>query len=217
MHQRAEAPKAFDDFPTPPWATRAAIEILRKRFGCDLSKMTAREPCANRGHMVRPLEETFSRVIASDIYDYGAGYKVLDYLFPGQMEPADVPFFNPPFNLAIDFILKSFETPGWWATVAIVRTGFLESIRRYQRLFRIHPPTLIAQHVERVIMHKGIVRDPGKKHWNGSQWRKPSTATSYCWLFFVKGISPQPFHWIPPCRKRLEQPGDYDNDDANRR
>ena len=211
MHQRSEAPDALDDFPTPPWATRAAIEILLRGLSQfpDFQRVMVREPCANRGYMVRTLEETFSRVIASDIFDYGTGYPVFDYLFPGEMEPANIVFLNPPFNVATDFILKSFETPGWWATVAIVRTGFLEGAGRYERLFRNRPPTLIAQHVERVIMHKGIMRNPNKAYWDGNKWKVPSTATSYCWLFWIDQVPPQPFYWIPPCRKRLERPGDY--------
>ena len=211
MHQRHEAPDALDDFPTPPWATRAAIEIITSRFidAKWLAKVAVREPCANRGHMVRPLREAFYEVVASDVHDYGAGYPIADYLFPGPMAPADWTFMNPPFNLAMDFIIKSFQTPFWNGTAAIVRTGFLEGQTRYRNLFMQRPPTLIAQFTERVIMHKGALRDPEKEYWDGSQWKKPSTASSYVWLLWIKGIPPQPFHWIAPCRKRLERPGDY--------
>jgi len=215
MQQRTEAIDALDDFPTPPWATRAAIELLEPLWDrwspVPLRALDAREPCANRGYMVRPLRERFAKVIASDVHDYGAGFPLGDYLFPGEMEPANIVCMNPPFNMGPEFILKSFETPGWLATAAIVRTSFLEGKTRYERLFSQRPPTLIAQHVERVIMHKGTVRDPDKLYWDGAQWKKPSTATSYCWLFWLDEVPPQPFAWIPPCRRRLERPGDYDN------
>ncbi len=214
MHQRVEAPDALDDYPTPSWSTRAAIEVLElliERWHAErLRDCEVREPCANRGYMVKPLKEYFAAVHPSDVHDYGSGYPVVDYLFPGPMTDAEITFINPPFNLGADFILKSFETPGWRATAAIVRTGFLEGQRRYERLFSKHPPTLIAQHTERVIMHKGIVRDPDVAYWDGAQWRKPSTATSYCWIFWVADVPPQPFAWIPPCRKRLTRPGDYE-------
>lgn len=213
MQRRTEAHHSLDDFPTPGWSTRAAIEVLETLFErwhpTFLKDCVVREPCANRGYMARPLAEYFADVVASDVHDYGSGYPLVDYLFPGEMAEADVAFMNPPFNLATDFILKSFATPGWMATAAIVRTSFLEGKSRHERLFRTHPPTLIAQHVERVIMHKGTVRDPDKLYWDGTKWRKPSTATSYCWIFWVADVPPQPFAWIPPCRKRLERPGDY--------
>lgn len=197
MQQRHEALDALDDFPTPPWATRAACELLKERWPDWLKGAEAREPCANRGHMVRPLREYFEEVWASDVHDYGAGFPVADYLFPGAMVAADWTFMNPPFNLAADFILKSFETPDWRGSAALVRTAFLEGVGRYGRLFRWRPPTLIAQFTERVVMVKGRLEPKG------------STATSYCWLFWVGYVPPQPFAWIPPCRKRLERPGDY--------
>lgn len=222
MQQRTEANDALDDFPTPPWATRAATEIIRERIDdrrgsppAQLENLTVREPCANRGYMVRPLEEVFRTVLASDVRDYGSGYPLLDYLFPGPMHSAHWTFMNPPFNAAGSFILKSFETPGWRGTAALVRTSFLESVGRYNHLFLKWPPTLIAQFCERVIMHKGNVRDPDKLYWDGATWKKPSTATSYCWLFWIRGIPPQPFHWIAPgTRKRLTRPGDYPTDDS---
>lgn len=214
MQRRIEAPDSFDDYPTPPWSTRAAIEIIRERFPPStawLSKLDAREPCANRGFMARPLAETFRKVYASDVLDYGSGYPVLDYLFPGPMQAADWVFMNPPFNLAEQFIAKSFETPHWCGTAAFIRTSFLEGQGRYSRLFSVKPPSLVAQFTERVILHKGVCRDPDELYWDGSQWKKPSTATSYLWLFWVKGMQPQPFHWISPCRSRLTKPGDYND------
>lgn len=220
MQQRTEAQDSLDDFPTPAWATRAAIEIITKKipvYGAILSDLDVREPCANRGYMVRPLEETFRKVHASDIADYGSGYPLVDYLFPGPMQPADWTFMNPPFNLGCDFIIKSFDTPRWIGTAAFVRSAFLESKDRYERLFSVRPPTIVAQFVERVILHKGIVRDPDKLYWDAdrAEWRRPSTATSYCWLFWAKGCAPQPFHWIEPCRKRLTKVGDYLTDDMS--
>jgi len=219
MHQRVEAPDALDDFPTPPWATRAVLELLarlfREHLDADLSRCVAREPCANRGHMVKPLEEFFRYVLATDVHDYGSGYPLLDYLFPGEMAPANAVFLNPPYNLAVEFILRSFATPGWMATAAFVRTGFLEGgttdESRYPELFERTPPTLIAQFCERVILHKGVLRNPDELYWDdvAQKMRKPSTATSYCWLLWIRDVPPQPFHWIVPCRKRLERPGDY--------
>jgi hypothetical protein len=136
----------------------------------------------------------------------------VDYLFPGPMHSAEWTFMNPPFNLAADFILKSFETPDWLGTAALVRSGFLEGQDRYHNIFGKLPPTIIAQFSERVIMHKGTLRDPDKLYFDeaSGQWRKPSTATSYSWLFWIKDVPPQPFHWIAPgTRKRLTRPGDY--------
>src|SRR5215472_16213237 len=50
MAQRAELKNSLDDFPTPPWATRALIEhvVVGKSA---LSSMTCLEPACGRGHM----------------------------------------------------------------------------------------------------------------------------------------------------------------------
>jgi hypothetical protein len=69
MAQRSEAADSPDDFPTPPWATRALCEHLLPKH--KLAKQTCLEPACGRGHMVRPLREYFGAVDAADAYHYG--------------------------------------------------------------------------------------------------------------------------------------------------
>lgn len=208
MNQRHEANDSLEDFPTPKWATRAILKLLDERRLIDRD-WTAREPCANRLHMVKPLAETFQEVRASDIHDYGHDYPQLDYLFPGTMMEAEATFMNPPFKLAVEFIQRSFETPSWRLSAALVRTNFLEGAARWRILYSVRPPTIVAHFVERVIMVKGRLLDPDKDYWSGREWRRPSTATSYCWLVWIDGVEPLPTMWIPPCRKVMTRPGDY--------
>ena len=192
MQQRSEPHDSLDDFPTPPWATRALCE----RLG-DLSGLTCREPAANRGHMVRPLSEHFARVIASDIHDYGAGFPVKDFLFLSGTDLVDWTITNPPFRLAEEFIRHAITTSRKGVAV-IVRSAFLEGQGRYAALFSKHRPRLILQFAERVVMHKGRLAPEG------------STATAYCWIVFAPIPAPfTEFDWIAPCRARLERPGDY--------
>jgi hypothetical protein len=214
MQRRLEPDDSLDDFPTPPWATRALIEhVIRPHMSLPLRGLTVSDPACNRGYMARPLAEYFGHVHASDILDYGwAGQQaVADYLYPGAVEPAPLTITNPPFRLAEEFILKSLNGPNWIGTAVIVRNAFMEGVDRYQKLFLRHPPTIYAQFVERVIMTKGIVRDPSKQYWDEAEqkWRRPSTATSYCWLVWLRDVPRQPPCWIPPCRASLERAGDY--------
>lgn len=199
MQSRAEPHDSLDDFPTPPWATRALCERLH-----DTSPpwgLTVREPAANRGYMARPLAEYFTRVQASDIHDYGVGFDVDDYLFGPDPTPVDWTITNPPFRLAEQFIERALRTSA--AGVAmIVRVAFLEGQGRHERLFSRCPPSAILQFTERVVMHRGRVTADG------------STATAYAWLvwdrLFGQLVRAPQFDWIAPCRKRLERPGDYD-------
>jgi hypothetical protein len=195
MQQRSEPHDSLDDFPTPPWATRALCEFLTGE-GFDLGECSVREPAANRGHMARPLAEYFASVEASDVHDYGAGYPVRDYLFPDPLSVVDWTITNPPFRLAEQFIERMAATSsiGW---AVIVRAAFLEGQGRFERLFSKNAPAYVLQFSERVVMHKGRLAPEG------------STATAYAWLVWVDGADQTQLRWISPCRKWLERPEDY--------
>lgn len=196
MAQRREPHNSLDDFPTPPWATRALCEWILRSTAWDLGRASVLEPAANRGHMVAPLREYFGSVEAADVHDYGVGFPVRDYLLEGPPATNWV-ITNPPFRLAEEFALRALFQPA--GAAIIVRTAFLESVGRHKRLFSRWPPTNILQFTERVVMHRGRLSEAG------------STATAYCWLVWDNARSGGTrFHWIPPCRKRLERPGDYD-------
>lgn len=192
MATRIEPAKSLDDFPTPPWATRALTEKLAGH-GFDLCDEHVLEPCANRGFMARPLSETGCKLTAYDIHDYGAGYPVADFL--AESRPFDWVITNPPFNRAAQFWSNA-----WFrchAHVALLcRLQFVESIGRYASIFKENPPTFIWQFTERVPMHKGKCSPLA------------TTATAYAWFVWINNTSWKrmwsAFDWIPPCRKRLE-------------
>lgn len=197
MQQRSEPHDSLDDFPTPPWATRALCVWLSKFH--DLSKQTCREPAANRGHMVRPLLESFAAVPASDVHDYDGRYPIRDYLFgpTSDWAPTDWTITNPPFRLAEQFIDRALELSAVGCAM-LVRSAFLEGVGRFERLFAERPPTTILQFSERVVMHKGRLAPDG------------STATAYCWLVWEHGCEKSAhFDWIAPCRRALERVYDY--------
>lgn len=200
MQQRKDPHDSLDDFPTPPWGTRALLRELLLS-GERMDTMSVHEPTANRGYMVGVLRDHFGEVIATDVHDYGYGYPQLDFLFPNCAVDVDWTICNPPFQLAEEFIIKGLEQSARGVAV-LVRTAFLEGIGRHERLFSIHRPRRIYQFTERLPIVKGRV-DP-----------EASSATAYCWLVWIKrddGIDPPPsLHWIAPCRKELEREGDYE-------
>ena len=199
MAQRKEARDSLDDFPTPPWATRALIEhIIRAK--AELLTLECLEPACGAGHMAKVLKEYFGTVIASDVHAYGYG-DVRDYAaYPYETGAVDWVITNPPFRLAEEFILKSLNVARVGVAM-LVRTVFIESVGRYERLFRDRPPTVFAQFTERVPMVRGRLD------------KKASTATGYGWLVWDKR-NPLPgasLGWIPACRKTLERPLDYED------
>ena len=150
--------------------------------------------------MARPLEEYFREVFATDIEDYGYPKQdaMRDFLTADQVE-CDWIITNPPFNCAEAFAQKGLKCSGRGVAM-LVRTAFLESKGRYERLFSGTPPQHVLQFTERVPMLKGRLD------------RYASSATSYCWVVWVKPNSwnDTKLSWIAPCRNRLERDEDYD-------
>lgn len=197
MQQRREGKDSLDDFPTPPWATRALCEFLAHNCSQPLDMFSVREPAANRGHMAKPLAEYFGSVIASDVHDYGVGYPVQDYLFDmgGDLDRTDWTITNPPFRLAPDFIDRALRLSDQGAAM-FVRSAFLEGGERFDTIFAERAPSYVLQFTERVVIHKGTLSANG------------STATAYCWLIWL-GSHDTRLRWTGRCRKRLERAGDY--------
>jgi len=212
MAQRSEPHDSLDYFPTPPWATRALCEhvLIGQGWRRDqLRRAVAWEPACGSDDMRRPLSEYFGSVIGTDVHDHGHG-RVHDFLLPflpAEVEALPGPHFiitNPPFRLAEQFIARACDVASQ-AVAMLVRTSFLEGVGRYRGLFRDRPPLIVAPFVERVPMFRGRLSGTG------------SSATSYSWLVwpghdFVRVDRSARCVWIPPCRKALERPGDYPND-----
>jgi len=200
MSQRIEPADGLDDFPTPPWATRALLEhVLSRQDG--LSTLCCLEPACGAGHMARVLKEYFGEVESADVHDYGFG-KVRDFLgSPYESNSVDWVITNPPFRLADRFVLRALDVARQGVAV-LARTVFLESLGRYESIFRQSPPNIFGQFVERVPMLRGRLD------------RTASTATGYAWFVWDRRIASEAqtrLVWIPPCRKRLEREGDYPN------
>jgi hypothetical protein len=144
------------------------------------------------------LAEYFREVSSFDVFDYNFG-GVADFL---KTENADHSFdwviTNPPFRLGEEFINRAMNIARHGVAM-LTRTVFIESVGRYERLFRANPPSRFAQFTERVPMVKGRID------------KKASTATGYSWLVWEKDQLGRGAElvWIPACRKLLEREGDY--------
>ncbi len=205
MARRVEPADSLDFFPTPPWATRAFCEHVLPKiwFGRDPFACIARDPACGEGHMALAAEEYFDQVQAADIHGYGFG-EVQDFLHPDHGEEGAVDWYmtNPPFNLALEFVEKALQLARRGVAM-LVRTQFQEGEERFERLFSRRPPQWIAQHVERVPMHRG--------RWvvNGT------TATAYQWFVWFKHPAHRDIEvgtrmmWIPKSRRTLTRHDDW--------
>ena len=204
MQSRIEPPDSLQFFPTPPWATRALVHHLIGISECKSKSVW--EPAAGEGHMAEVLGEYFDRVHASDVHDYGVGYKVGSFVGNGGFDLGDLascPYrphwiiTNPPFTEALAFTLRALEV-AQTGVAMLVPFGWLTSQRRHAALFSKTPPTKVGLFVERCPMHSGRWDPDG------------DTATDYCWCVWRKGNRRgSRMVWIEPGqRKGLEKPGD---------
>jgi ParB-like chromosome segregation protein Spo0J len=198
MASRHEHADSLDFSPTPPWATRALVERVFPAMKISHASLTSvAEPAAGEGHMAEVLREYFATVVCSDVHDYGCGDAVQDFLASEVAVDVDWIITNPPFgDKAERFALKAIDQARVGVAI-FARLQWLETVGRYEHLFRDHPPTQLAFFVERVSLCMG-------------RWEpKGGTATAYIWLVWVKGRSPRPPLWIPPnCKKTLTRPDD---------
>lgn len=202
MASRLEPDDSLDYFPTPPWAVRALIERVFPQVGRrgDCHRHTAWEPACGEGHIAEVLREYFYTVLASDIHDYGYG-AVSDFLGDETLygDRADWIITNPPFGDKSEaFLLRALELARVGVAI-FVRLQWLETEGRYERIFSVSPPTLIAFFAERVNLCKG--------RWDPAG----GTATAYIWLVWVRGANPRAPFWIAPgCRDALSQTDDVE-------
>jgi hypothetical protein len=147
--------------------------------------------------MARVLKEYFREVESSDAFEYGYGTQRDFLTYPYENNAVDWVITNPPFRLAEEFVLRALRVARRGVAM-LARTVFLESVGRYEGIFRDTPPSKFAQFVERVPMVKGRLDI------------KATTATGYAWFVWEKDKTEAPhLMWVPPCRRRLERKSDY--------
>lgn len=189
--------KRFDLYGTPPWASRAGAELALQLFP---GAQVVREPAAGALSMAGPFAEYFPAVLATDVKAHVPGVEVRDFfddaLWPEEPD-CDLIATNPPFVVADDFLRTALRRARL-GVAFLVRTVWVESEDRYTLFTGDNPCTQIAFFSERVPMQLGPW-DPASK----------STATSYSWMFWVKGADPLAPLWIPPgTRDRLRRKDD---------
>lgn len=192
------APETLDDFPTPPWATRAFVAHMAGAFDGALIV----EPAANRGMMAEVLREIpGARVRASDVHDYGAGYKVGSFvgIGPDVVEmPRRVDWIitNPPFSLAEAFLARALDVAEI-GVAFLLRTSFLEGAGRAAAVFQKTPPSQVVVCTERVPMVRG--------RWDPVV----STNMAYSWFVWRRDCGAARIEWLATgARARFGRPDD---------
>lgn len=164
--------RSLDWFASPPWATRAGIEVARQVDACFGAGMIW-EPACGDGIMAKVLADEVGpeRVIATDIEPQGYGQRQ-DFL--GEADHrygVRWIFTNPPFANAAEFVERGLGIAKVGVAI-LCRVAFLESASRHE--LNLRHLTDFAIFTERVPMQLGP--------WNP----RCSTATAYAWLIYQK-------------------------------
>lgn len=202
MVARRSSKNSLDDFPTPPWATRAFFHYVVPEF-LRASDLIFLEPAAGRGHMARTIKEFVQLVKAADVKDYGRGYKVADYTNGGKYGRYDAMMTNPPYKCANDFVVRALNEARYVAI--LVRTLWLEGGKdvptsRWNRILKERPPQRVGLISARMPARKGRVI------------QKHPVFVSHSWVFWDQMSSQKgtQFIWIPPeAQQLLEKDADY--------
>lgn len=128
-----------DDFPTPPWATRALLKHVIPDI--PIKGYRVLEPAAGRGHMVKVLREQGARVAAYDINPVFStwGTRTKDYLNSGKFPTSQFVITNPPYAQADTFVLRAIKEAEIGVGM-LIQTLFLKGVRRFDTLLKHRPP-----------------------------------------------------------------------------
>ena len=189
--------EALDYYATPP---EEVTNILQKLNLPKEAHFDILEPPCGGGHMVEGILNYFNsvNVLATDIkereniyldshskkstiYRYGKEFDFLSEDYP--YKSADLVIMNPPFKVAIPFILHGLDIAKN-KLIVLGRTKLTESISRYEKIFEKTPPTDIYQYIDRIACAKNGI------------FKNLSSIESYAWFIWDKEKMNKPYETI---------------------
>lgn len=139
--------------------------------------------CGN-GNLSKRLEEFGFNVHSTDKYYRGYGEREsIDFLKQKEVFNGDI-ITNPPYKYAMEFVLKALELTDNKVAM-FLKVQFLESKRRYDKLFKQNPPSKVLPFVKRMNCYRNDDRS-----FKGS-------AVCYCWYIWEKDFTGETvIQWI---------------------
>lgn len=104
------------------------------------------------GRLSERLKEYGYDVISSDLFDRGYGVTGVDFLI--QENGYDNIITNPPYTFINDFLVKGIELAEHRLYI-FARLQTLETIGRYNKVFKDNPPRYVCPFVKRIPCYRG--------------------------------------------------------------
>lgn len=164
----SEYPRAKNDLYT---TNPIAITLLDKKGYLNHNTNYWECACGN-GALSEELKRLGYNVTSTDLFDYNYGTSGVDFLnFKGYFK-GDI-ITNPPFKSLTNFILKGLELTNQKLFI-FSRLQTLESINRYENIFKDSPPSFVLPFVKRVPCYKA------------GDMTRGSSVTPYAWYIWDK-------------------------------
>jgi len=163
-----------DFYPTPNWGTLGLLKY-------EIFEGIILEPCCGDGAMSEVLIRHGYDVKSSDLYDRGYG-GVQDFF--GIHDKYDNIVTNPPFNIAEDVLEHALKIANRKICL-LLRTAFLESVRRYNKFFSVTPPSRVLVFTKRLSMYPAgyPVKGGGTTSYSWFVWDKETDGrTEISWI-----------------------------------
>lgn len=204
-HSKFDETKDF--IPTPGFATRALYHYVSPELREAAPRMSAWDPAAGEGHMVRVLEEMGHLVVnASDKYNHGIG-ELVDFTDYKQTEAATrymkvgLICTNPPYKELNNFITAGLHHADRFLCL-LVRIQAMTGQTRYNQVYSVTPPTRVGIFSDRVPFKVGEVTP------------KCSKMFDHMWMVWDKLKMNEKYTtemvWIPPtAQQELQKDEDY--------
>ena len=180
--QRRLVESGPDFYATPPWAVALLLDH-------EPLEGSIWEPACGDGAISKVLEARCADVTSSDLHDHGYGVSGQDFLAVTATDSVDNVITNPPSILAEDFFRVGYQVARRKLCL-LLRTVFLESVRRYHTIFQPTPPARVWVFTKRLSMYP-----------RGYAVKNPGT-TSYAWFVWDKAHrGATVVQWLPPGSK----------------
>lgn len=149
----------------------SAIDLLEKH---NLLVDGAYWECAcGDGRLSERLKKYGYKVISSDLFSRGYGNCATGVDFLEQEHGYENIITNPPYTLINDFLVKGIELAEHRLYI-FARLQTLETIGRYNRVFKDNPPRFVCPFVKRIPCYRGGEDNPKFKQ----------SAVAYAWFIW---------------------------------
>ena len=173
-------PRPIDDhYPTPWTASIPFLEAEMERSALD-PRIPIWEPACGDGALCRALAYVgLPKVHATTLVDRGYGKTGIDFLSVDHLQENRI-VTNPPWRDDLDmrFVLHALDLGAEYIAM-FLRTAFIAGIERYETLLKPHPPSIIYQFVERIIIYSGDTAKEDQPGWNN---------TEFCWIVWDRDL-----------------------------